>query len=431
MFINILALTLETLSYALFINCAMGLDLRKRFSVWTYVYVLVSVIFIEWINHSSIDYQWSMLVYIFSFAYCYFMVKDICRAFFASVSGIIVITFLEMLLLFPVLFIQRYIIISNDHLSLIINGGIFTAVIFFFVHEKWDIKLCKIYEIIKSKMYFLALILVCFLIFLYEIRDRTTIGSMLLFRFLIYFLTILAIVLLWHREVVKNLKQKYENEQLLLYSQAYDSALKNLQARQHEFNNHLNNIVNMHVVHKDYKSLVNSQREYVHDLKVSYQFRDILNIKQPVLSGFLYLEFTKYEDVDADVLYRIETEDVTSFIPVVELIEVLAALMDNAFQELAALPEEVSGKFCLDILEEEEVLEICVRNTIAEDIPYDRLIHFCDRGYSTKEPEHGMGLFNAKNMILKHSGKLSIETSKIQEEYWICFTCSLKRKKKP
>lgn len=431
MFINILALALETLSYALFINCAMGLDIRKQFPVWTYVYVLVSIIFIEWINHFSVDYQWSMLVYLFSFAYCYFMAKDISRAFFASVSGIVVITFLEMILLFPLFFIQKYFAIRNDYFSLIINGGIFAAVVFFLVYKKWDVRLCKVYEIIKRRMYFLALILACFLIFLYEIRTRTMIGSMLFFRFLIYVLTILAIVLLWHREVVENLKQKYENEQLLLYSQAYDSALKNLQARQHEFNNHLNNIANMHVVHKDYESLVNSQREYVRELKESYQFRDVLNIKQPVLSGFLYLEFTKYEDVDADVLYRIETEDVTSFMPVVELIEILAALMDNAFQELAVLPEAVPGKFCLDILEEEENLEIRVKNTIAEDIPYHRLIHFCDRGYSTKEPGHGMGLFNAKNMILKHSGKISIETAKIQNEYWICFTCSLKRKKKP
>ncbi len=69
--------------------------------------------------------------------------------------------------------------------------------------------------------------------------------SLLILLYIILFIYIITLVtagILLYKEISKNIKQKLENEHLEIYSQEYKNILKTVQARQHEFNNHINNI---------------------------------------------------------------------------------------------------------------------------------------------------------------------------------------------
>lgn len=430
MVIEVVVICAEMLANLLIVNCAIGFLGKKGLTCLTWLYIVLATGFLELINIYAIDARWSIMVHCFTFIYCMIRVGKINRALFATACGIIILTVLEMLITIPIILVKKQIIFDNMHLSLIINLVIIPMIYYIIWYKRLDKELNKFYEIIENERYVLILILSTFLIFSYEVKTKNIFRYYTFFRFFLYFITIIGISLLWRRESIKNIKQKFENEQMGLYSQTYDTVLKNMHARQHEFNNHLNNIINMHVIYKDYDSLVNNQMEYVGNLKESYKFQKLLDTKQPILSGFLYMEFVRYEEIEADISYNIEVNDVSSFIPIVELVEVLATFIDNAFQALEGLSGQISKKFSMEILEGDDVLEIYVANTLSEEIKYNKLIHFFDRGYSTKGSGHGTGLFNAKNIIKRYSGDISIRCTQEENECWITIKCKLKRRQK-
>lgn len=86
-------------------------------------------------------------------------------------------------------------------------------------------------------------------------------------------------------------------------------------------------------------------------------------------------------------------------------------------------------KFIFEMSDYEDELLIVVSNTLEDEIKFDRLIHFFDKGYSTKGGEHGIGLFNAKNIIEKYSGDISVRSYVKEGEAWITMKCILKRRR--
>ena len=254
--------------------------------------------------------------------------------------------------------------------------------------------------------------------------------SLLILLYIILFIYIITLVtagILLYKEISKNIKQKLENEHLEIYSQEYKNILKTVQARQHEFNNHINNIINMHFIYKNYEDLTKHQEEYAGFLKESYKYNKLLDTNQPAISGFLYMKMCQYERVNAEIIYNIDVTDISKYISIVEMAEIAGALLDNSFQELEKLPAGIPRKLEFTLAEDEEILSLKIKNTLESKINYKTLSCFFKEDYSTKGEGHGMGLFNVRNIMKHCNGDISIH-SYYDNGFWISICCSIKKK---
>lgn len=254
--------------------------------------------------------------------------------------------------------------------------------------------------------------------------------SLLILLYIILFIYIITLVtagILLYKEISKNIKQKLENEHLEIYSQEYKNILKTVQARQHEFNNHINNIINMHFIYKNYEDLTKHQEEYAGFLKESYKYNKLLDTNQPAISGFLYMKMCQYERVNAEIIYNIDVTDISKYISIVEMAEIAGALLDNSFQALEKLPAGIPRKLEFTLAEDEEILSLKIKNTLESKINYKTLSCFFKEYYSTKGEGHGMGLFNVRNIMKHCNGDISIH-SYYDNGFWISICCSIKKK---
>lgn len=254
--------------------------------------------------------------------------------------------------------------------------------------------------------------------------------SLLILLYIILFIYIITLVtagILLYKEISKNIKQKLENEHLEIYSQEYKNILKTVQARQHEFNNHINNIINMHFIYKNYEDLTKHQEEYAGFLKESYKYNKLLDTSQPAISGFLYMKMCQYERVNAEIIYNIDVTDISKYISIVEMAEIAGALLDNSFQALEKLPAGIPRKLEFTLAEDEEILSLKIKNTLESKINYKTLSCFFKEDYSTKGEGHGMGLFNVRNIMKHCNGDISIH-SYYDNGFWISICCSIKKK---
>ncbi len=214
-------------------------------------------------------------------------------------------------------------------------------------------------------------------------------------------------------------KQEKELQMYRMYTKPMEELVREVRARQHEFDNHLNAILNMHIVIDNYDELVKSQHDYifsvVDDKKNSYL--PLLRISDKVLAGFLY---TKIVSVKKNVEFDIEvgSRQIMKNIPESELIEVIGTLIDNAIE---ACTEDLN-RIRILLTSENDKLDFEVMNEHRK-IPLTQLGHFFERGYSTKSNRgrRGLGLYNARRIIREWKGDITVENRDFQGSNYVCF----------
>ena len=225
-------------------------------------------------------------------------------------------------------------------------------------------------------------------------------------------------------EVLENELKTYK-----MYIKPLEGLVKEIRARQHEFDNHMNAILNMHHMIDNYDELVEAQSKYIRDMYKddSRQLLALLKISDKILAGFLYskiLSAPSYVNVNVDV----RSLDIISSVSEHGLIEVIGTLVDNAFE---ACTEDRSD---VDILLESagHKLAFQISNRVT-GLTLEEVSHFFDRGYTTKEStaysvrgsRHGLGLYNAKKIAEKYKGTLTVSLDFVDDEQVIVFRVEL------
>lgn len=216
---------------------------------------------------------------------------------------------------------------------------------------------------------------------------------------------------IWSRrkriEILENELKTYQ-----MYIKPLEELVKEIRARQHEFDNHMNAILNMHYTIDNYEGLVEAQSRYIREMynDDSRQFIALLKISDKILAGFLYSKIRaarSYIKVDVEV----KSIDIISSVSEHSLIEIVGTLVDNAFEACTEELNEV--KILLDSVGDKLVFEISNR---ARGLTLEGVSHFFDKGYTTKEQKvsggfsnkHGVGLYNAKNIAKRYGGDLTV-----------------------
>lgn len=236
---------------------------------------------------------------------------------------------------------------------------------------------------------------------------------------------LMVIVVIWGivdwRSNYVLIRQK-ENE-LRLYQNyliPLEELVKEIRAKQHEFDNHLNAILNMHLTIDNYEELVAKQSEYIMEIAReddSRKYLPLLKISDKILAGFIYSKIVRApEYVRTDI--RVWNKEIVSGISEHHLIEIVGTLIDNAYE---ACTEE-KNQVLIEIDSQNDKLIFTIKNQV-ENIGLGEISHFFEKGFSTKEDgkKHGLGLYNAKMLVNRYHGEITVGMEKIEERKYISF----------
>ena len=220
----------------------------------------------------------------------------------------------------------------------------------------------------------------------------------------------------WAQNYAALRRQEQELKIYKLYIKPMEELTKDIRARQHEFDNHMNAILNMHVTIGDYDELVKAQSAYCKDIygDKSRCNPALLRISDKILAGFLYSKIISapaFIDIDIQVL----SQEIVTPVSEHALVEIIGTLTDNAFE--AATPQKNQVEMVLDAK-----LIFMIKNQV-ENLTMSEISHFFEKGFTTKNnrEDRGLGLYQANQIAKRHKGEITVELLEQAEGQEICF----------
>ncbi|MBO5146805.1 MAG: GHKL domain-containing protein [Lachnospiraceae bacterium] len=266
---------------------------------------------------------------------------------------------------------------------------------------------------------FCVLALIVTLYLLVDLYLSHTLDVKVMVLFGIIFSVILFGLLDWGRNYAALRRQEQELMVYKLYIKPMEELTKDIRARQHEFDNHMNAILNMHVTIHDYDELVKAQSAYCKDI---YEDKSrcsptLLRISDKILAGFLYSKIISapgYIDIDIQVL----NQEIVTLVSEHALVDIIGTLTDNAFE--AATPERNKVEMVLDAREDK--LIFMIKNQV-EQLTMGEISHFFEKGFTTKgnREGRGLGLYQANQIAKRHNGEIAVELLEREGGQEICF----------
>ena len=266
-----------------------------------------------------------------------------------------------------------------------------------------------------------ALVLVFSIVVLLDLQRKGDLNVKLVFLVIALLVLICWGLYEWkkHSDVIK--RQANVIKTYRMYVRPLEELTKEIRARQHEFDNHLNAVLNMHIMIDNYDELVEKQSQYIKEMYIedSRQLIALLKISDKILAGFLYSKIIaapKYLDVNLQV----RDFEIISTVPEHDIIEVIGTLVDNAYE---ASSEEMNDvDMILDSEDNKVYFE--VRNQV-KDMNFNKMAQFFKKGYSTKGAKRGLGLHNARRIANKYGGDITVELMELYGKDYISFKVEL------
>lgn len=262
-----------------------------------------------------------------------------------------------------------------------------------------------------------ALIIASYL--LVDLYLSHTLNVKVMVLFVIAFSVIIFGFLDWLQNYAALRRQEQELMIYKLYIKPMEELTKDIRARQHEFDNHMNAILNMHVTIDSYEELVKAQSAYCKGIYGDKSRCNpvLLRISDKILAGFLYSKIISapaYIDIDIQVL----SQEIVTPVSEHALVEIIGTLTDNAFE--AATPEKNKVEMVLDA--HNDKLIFAIKNQ-AGNLTMGEISHFFEKGYTTKTNREGrgLGLYQANQIAKRHKGEITVELSGQENEQEICF----------
>ncbi len=223
----------------------------------------------------------------------------------------------------------------------------------------------------------------------------------------------------WGRNYAALKKKEQELKIYKLYIKPMEDLTKEIRASQHEFDNHMNAILNMHVTIDNYEELVKAQSAYARGIygDRSRCNSSLLRISDKILAGFLYSKIIgapSFVDIDLQVL----SQEIVTSVSEHSLVEIIGVLVDNAFE--AATPAQNKVEMILD--SKDDKLIFAIKNQV-EHLTMGEIAHFFEKGFTTKKnrEDRGLGLYQANRIANSRNGEITVELLGENGGQEICF----------
>lgn len=223
----------------------------------------------------------------------------------------------------------------------------------------------------------------------------------------------------WRKNYLMMRQKESELKLYQHYIRPLEELVKEIRAKQHEFDNHVNAILNMHLTVGNYDELVARQSAYITEVlrdDDSRRYLPLLRISDKVLAGFLYSKIVRAPSyVKTEV--EVKSLEIISGISEHHLIEIVGTLVDNAYE---ACTEEMN-RVVMELDSEDDRMVFLIKNQV-QGMKLKNIHRFFEKGYSTKKDaeRHGLGLYRAKMLIGRYHGDIVVGMEKADGADFIC-----------
>ena len=421
--ITLLYIALEAVAVLLLLHALYGKKMRwDKYSVG---FVVLDCVLMSVIRFGKMNQSVSMIIYVLLIMYC------ICK-FGTNVKQLVV----NMILLAVIMMgieLAALIILQSlgagikgyEDISVVFANGIIVLIVLK-MYKKLDLYAISVSFQRNGRLVAILLLLesslVFFLIFEYKILQGKVPVQTIIVSGILVLTVILCIHGLLYR--IKYQEKQAELEAYKTYSAAFSDLITQIRARQHEFDNHISALCNLHYICKDYDELVQEQSKYAKDVISNNRFHRLLVSGNPVIAGFLYGKLSSIQEQGIEVTYTFHISEFTSKIPVYLVVELIGNLLKNAVE--AVKTQQVEKQIHLSCTENENEFCLGVRNR-SEKIPLDEMGRFFEKGYSSKGSGRGLGLYNVKEICEKYGVDIVCDNTEVDDKNWFFIELHIKK----
>lgn len=244
--------------------------------------------------------------------------------------------------------------------------------------------------------------------------------------YLLYFVMAIIIIFLigtWEKARIQIKEKKIEVEVHEIYAASYQKLIDEIRMRQHEFDNHLQAIVNQRYTCSTYEELAQAQSEYINAITYDNRYNKLLRQGNSVYIGFLYGKFVSMEEQGISIDYKINIGQLNCSMPIYKMIEITSDLLNNACEALIS-PTDFPKPVYLQIDETKERIFLEIRN-IGEPLSPDFVGECFKKDFSKKGTGRGLGLYNVKRITDQYDADIEFQNIASNHHNWVSFAVTI------
>ena len=414
---------LEAVTVLILLNALYG---QKMHLDWISVlFIICDCVLMSLIRFCGLNQNSSFIIYFALLVYC---IMEFKTKISEMIVNMVLLAIIMMGIQLPALLILDVLgdtIKGYEDLSVAIINAVILAIVIIII-KKIDLHTISTSFLRKGKIIGIILIFVSTLLAFLLYQYKSAQGEVPVQYIVITGVLVLILMLCVHTLLYKiRFREKQaELEAYKTYSAAFSDLITQIRARQHEFDNHISALCNLHYICKDYDELVQEQSKYAKDVISNNRFHKLLVSGNPVIAGFLYGKLSSIQEQGIEVTYTFHISEFTSKIPVYLVVELVGNLLKNAVE--AVKTQQVEKQIHLSCTENENEFCLGVRNR-SEKIPLDEIGRFFEKGYSSKGSGRGLGLYNVKEICEKYGVDIVCDNTEIDDKNWFLIELHIKK----
>lgn len=425
MIISLLYVVFEAIAVLLLLHTLYGKKIC--WNIYSIAFVVIDYILMLATKLFGVSQNLSVMIYPLLAIYCFVQFKSKIQEIIVNIVLAVIMLLGIQLIPLLVFGILGELLIGYENVAIVISNLII-LIIAIVLYKKVDLHTISLTFQRNSKLIGLILLLESTLVFLLIFQYKNAYGKVPIKYTVISGIMVLIIILCIHGLLyrIKYQEKQAELEAYKTYSAAFSDLITQIRARQHEFDNHISALCNLHYICKDYDELVQEQSKYAKDVISNNRFHKLLVSGNPVIAGFLYGKLSSIQEQGIEVTYTFHISEFTSKIPVYLVVELVGNLLKNAVE--AVKTQQVEKQIHLSCTENENEFCLGVRNR-SEKIPLDEIGRFFEKGYSSKGSGRGLGLglYNVKEICEKYGVDIVCDNTEIDDKNWFLIELHIKK----
>ena len=423
MIISLLYVVFEAIAVLLLLHTLYGKKIC--WNIYSIAFVVIDYILMLATKLFGVNQNLSVMIYLLLAIYCFVQFKSKIQEIIVNIVLAVIMLLGIQLIPLLVFGILGELLIGYENVAIVISNLII-LIIAIVLYKKVDLHTISLTFQRNSKLIGLILLLESTLVFLLIFQYKNAYGKVPIKYTVISGIMVLIIILCIHGLLyrIKYQEKQAELEAYKTYSAAFSDLITQIRARQHEFDNHISALCNLHYICKDYDELVQEQSKYAKDVISNNRFHKLLVSGNPVIAGFLYGKLSSIQEQGIEVTYTFHISEFTSKIPVYLVVELVGNLLKNAVE--AVKTQQVEKQIHLSCTENENEFCLGVRNR-SEKIPLDEIGRFFEKGYSSKGSGRGLGLYNVKEICEKYGVDIVCDNTEIDDKNWFLIELHIKK----
>lgn len=387
MIISLLYVVFEAIAVLLLLHTLYGKKIC--WNIYSIAFVVIDYILMLATKLFGVSQNLSVMIYPLLAIYCFVQFKSKIQEIIVNIVLAVIMLLGIQLIPLLVFGILGELLIGYENVAIVISNLII-LIIAIVLYKKVDLHTISLTFQRNSKLIGLILLLESTLVFLLIFQYKNAYGKVPIKYTVISGIMVLIIILCIHGLLyrIKYQEKQAELEAYKTYSAAFSDLITQIRARQHEFDNHISALCNLHYICKDYDELVQEQSKYAKDVISNNRFHKLLVSGNPVIAGFLYGKLSSIQEQGIEVTYTFHISEFTSKIPVYLVVELVGNLLKNAVE--AVKTQQVEKQIHLSCTENENEFCLGVRNR-SEKIPLDEIGRFLRRDIAVKAVDEDWG----------------------------------------